>query len=140
MNVRTRFFVDLSILVALASFVLASVAAGGGRSIVRNNVPRRMKFGTRRAAADEGRATRRPSFVLVVDAEQRQTSSSSSPSPSEVGDAFVRDESPSAAIEPLMETYNPRRIVADGARAAAVAFVSAAAIGGARHAVEMIIA
>ena len=37
-----------------------------------------------------------------------------------------------------LEYYPPRRIVADGARAAVVAVVSAAAIGGARHAIEMI--
>jgi len=39
-----------------------------------------------------------------------------------------------------LEYYPPRRIVADGARAAVVAVVSAAAIGGARHAIEMIAA
>jgi hypothetical protein len=53
---------------------------------------------------------------------------------------LLQDESPSSppSAESAAEGYHARRIVADGARAAAVAFVSAAAIGGARHAIEMI--
>jgi hypothetical protein len=139
MNIRTRLFIVLAIHVALASFVPTTEAAGGGRSIVRNDAPHRRRFGTRRATVDEDRTTRRPSFVVVADAAEQ---SSSSPLSAEVADAFTHDESQSrsSAAEPMMEVYHPRRIVADGARAAAVAFVSAAAIGGARHAMEMIVA
>jgi hypothetical protein len=67
--------------------------------------------------------------ILLLQDESPSSSSSSSSSSS---------YSSSSSAESAAEGYHPRRIMADGARAAAVAFVSAAAIGGARHAIEMI--
>ncbi|KAL3822502.1 hypothetical protein ACHAXA_002520 [Cyclostephanos tholiformis] len=136
MKTRTC-FINLAILAAATSFVRTS-EAGGGRSIAWNDNPHR-RFGMmRRATANNEGRTRRQSFVV---------SEQYSPPSAEVTDAFIQDESQSqpssppssaAAVEPMMEAYHPGRILADGARAAAVAFVSAAAIGGARHAIEMI--
>ena len=125
-------------------FVLAIVAvsfarpseAGGGRrdaSAWNANSSSHRRFGSGRRTG-VGRRDRRPTFVVAA-------SEQSSPA-AEVMDILLQDETPSSSSSPSAESaaegYHPRRIVADGARAAAVAFVSAAAIGGARHAIEMI--
>ena len=82
------------------------------------------------------------SFTNSVEQQQQPSFSSSATteilgmpveSPTNTSSVFSI-ESTSATLE----YYPPRRIVADGARAAVVAVVSAAAIGGARHAIEMI--
>ena len=82
------------------------------------------------------------SFTNSVEQQQQPSFSSSTTteilgmpveSPTNTSSVFSI-ESTSATLE----YYPPRRIVADGARAAVVAVVSAAAIGGARHAIEMI--
>jgi hypothetical protein len=82
------------------------------------------------------------SFTNSVEQQQQPSFSSSTTteilgmpveSPTNTSSAFSI-ESTSATLE----YYPPRRIVADGARAAVVAVVSAAAIGGVRHAIEMI--
>jgi hypothetical protein len=115
----------LVIVAAVAAFARTS-EAGGRRNASAWNANSHRRFGVRRTNG-------RPSFAVVAD--------QSSPS-AEVMDIIVQDESPSSSSSPPaespMDSYHPRRIVADGARAAAVAFVSAAAIGGARHAIEMI--
>ncbi|KAL3779375.1 hypothetical protein ACHAW5_005982 [Stephanodiscus triporus] len=116
----------LAIVAAVAAFA-RTAEAGGRRNASAWNANSHRRFGARRTNG-------RPSFAVVAD--------QSSPS-AEVMDILVQDESPSSSsssppAESPMDSYHPRRIVADGARAAAVAFVSAAAIGGARHAIEMI--
>lgn len=49
------------------------------------------------------------------------------------------DSHPAMIEESIHSGYDSRRIVTEGVRAATVACVSAAAIGGARHAIEMIL-
>lgn len=80
------------------------------------------------------------SFATSVEQQQYQPSFSSSTTAEIMGMPVHEDESPTntSFVESTSEYYPSRRIVADGARAMAVAVVSAAAIGGARHAIELI--
>jgi hypothetical protein len=85
------------------------------------------------------------SFATSVEQQQHHPPSFSSSTTAEILGMPVLhdDESPTntsfiESTSATLEYYPPRRIVADGARAMAVAVVSAAAIGGARHAIEMI--
>jgi hypothetical protein len=121
----------LAVVAAVTVFAQTSEAGGSRRkaSAWNANSPRR-RFGPSRT--DDDRRSRRPSFVVVAEQQSSPTS--------EVMDIIHPDESPSSSspAESVVDSYRTRRIVAEGARAAAVAFVSAAAIGGARHAIEMI--
>lgn len=86
------------------------------------------------------------SFPTSVKQHHHWPSSSSSTTAEILGMPVHEDESPTntsfveSTTSATLEYYPPRQIVADGARAMAVAVVSAAAIGGARHAIEMIAA
>ena len=108
--------------------------------VVNNN---RIKNKNRRRRIDSQSAQ---SFATSVEQQlHHQPSFSSSTTAEILGMPVLHedDESPTntsfvESTSATLEYYPPRRIVADGARAMAVAAVSAAAIGGARHAIEMI--
>ena len=107
--------------------------------VVNNN---RIKNKNRRRRIDNQSAQ---SFATSVEQQLHHPPSFSSSTTAEILGMPVLhdDESPTntsfiESTSATLEYYPPRRIVADGARAMAVAVVSAAAIGGARHAIEMI--
>jgi hypothetical protein len=107
--------------------------------VVNNN---RIKNKNRRRRIDSQSAQ---SFATSVEQQLHHQPSFSSSTTAEILGMPVlhEDESPTntsfvESTSATLEYYPPRRIVADGARAMAVAVVSAAAIGGARHAIEMI--
>ena len=107
--------------------------------VVNNN---RIKNKNRRRRIDNQSAQ---SFATSVEQQLHHQPSFSSSTTAEILGMPVlhEDESPTntsfvESTSATLEYYPPRRIVADGARAMAVAVVSAAAIGGARHAIEMI--
>eukprot|EP00579_Thalassiosira_antarctica_P005437 CAMPEP_0201884116 /NCGR_PEP_ID=MMETSP0902-20130614/16533_1 /ASSEMBLY_ACC=CAM_ASM_000551 /TAXON_ID=420261 /ORGANISM="Thalassiosira antarctica, Strain CCMP982" /LENGTH=123 /DNA_ID=CAMNT_0048413017 /DNA_START=217 /DNA_END=588 /DNA_ORIENTATION=- len=119
----------------LSSFILAVLvmaalvastdadAVAARRATSAWNTPSRRRFGmTRRTMKTRSN----PSFIV----EQETTAAGEM-------HAIVQDESSSLA-ESLPLPRNPPRVLPSSARAAAVACVSAAAIGGARHVIELI--
>ena len=105
----------------MAALVATADAVAARRATSAWNTPSRRKFGmTRRTMKTRSN----PSFIV----EQKTAAADEL-------HAIVQDE-PSSLAESLPR--NPPRVLPSSARAAAVACVSAAAIGGARHAIEMI--
>lgn len=123
----------------ILALLAAPIATAGRRNTSAWNTPSRGRFGIRRT----NNINTSGSYIV----EQALSASSSSSCADEVVDMNMilqlqDEESSSQMIEEsmMMQTPNSRRqIVTDGVRAAAVACVSAAAIGGARHALEMIL-
>lgn len=124
----------------IIALLAAPIATAGRRNTSAWNTPSRGRFGIRRTNTND------TSGSYIVEQALSASSSSSSSRADEVVDMNMilqlqDEESSSQMIEESMMTINPnsKRIVTDGVRAAAVACVSAAAIGGARHALEMIL-
>ena len=129
-----------SILIVVA-FATAPATAGRRNTSAWNN-PSRGRFGIRRTNNNNISQPGSASYIV----EQALAASSSSSSSCADGRANVDmdlilqlQNDDSSPIEQSMHSSDSRCIVTEGVRAAAVACVSAAAIGGARHAIEMLL-
>jgi hypothetical protein len=125
---KTTSMMIIALVAALAALFVPT-AAGRRNTSAWNTPASRRRFGIRKTNI-------RPTPYIVDQA----LSSSSADDLSEM-DRLLQlqeEDSHSAMIEESMHSSSDsRRIVSEGVRAAAVACVSAAAIGGARHALEI---
>lgn len=118
------------LIVAACAVPLVPTATAGRRNTSAWNAPSRGRFGIRRTNSNNISKAGSTSFIV----EQSLPSSLCADGLDDM-DMALQDES---LIEESMRNNDPRWIITEGVRAAAVACVSAAAIGGARHALEML--
>ncbi len=110
----------LTILVTLA------VSVGSSRDASAWNAPPRKTFGMRRKNTNRRSAQKKSLSTVSVTLEHQEVA------PSENLLDAIQDDSPDGS-------YQNQRIIPASARAAVVAFASAAAISTTRHALEMIL-
>lgn len=122
----------LSMFVAAALATLVPIASASRQNTSAWNTPSRRRFGVRRTN-NKLSQTRVPTSF---DIEQLSAAEAANEL-----DIMMVVQNEAASSIPTEESFprTPRQIATEGARAAVVACVSAAAIGGARHALEMIL-
>eukprot|EP00585_Thalassiosira_rotula_P008689 CAMPEP_0196135132 /NCGR_PEP_ID=MMETSP0910-20130528/3872_1 /TAXON_ID=49265 /ORGANISM="Thalassiosira rotula, Strain GSO102" /LENGTH=117 /DNA_ID=CAMNT_0041395227 /DNA_START=221 /DNA_END=574 /DNA_ORIENTATION=+ len=106
------------VILTMAVLVVSASASFNRRATPAWNLPSGREFGTKRSAESPSRPS------LIVEQEEINTD-----------DVLAMMDGPSAAEAPPRKSA---RVLPSSARAAAVACVSAAAIGGARHAIELV--
>ena len=125
-----------SILIVVA-FATAPATAGRRNTSAWNN-PSRGRFGIRRT--NNNNISQPGSASYIVEQALAASSSCADGRANVDMDLILQlQNDDSSPIEQSMHSSDSRCIVTEGVRAAAVACVSAAAIGGARHAIEMLL-
>lgn len=122
------------LIVAACAVPLIPIATASRRNTSAWNAPSRGRFGIRRTNSNN--ISKAGSTSFIVEPLSSSPSSLCADGLDDMDMALqLQDES---LIEESMRNNDPRWIITEGVRAAAVACVSAAAIGGARHALELL--
>jgi hypothetical protein len=131
---------SILIVVAFATAPFVPTATADRRNTSAWNSPSRGRFGIRRTNNNNISQPGSASYI-VEQALAASSSSSCADGRANVDMDLILQlqNDDSSPIKQTMHSSDSRCIVTEGVRAAAVACVSAAAIGGARHAIEMLL-